>query len=257
MWVKWAVTFFCSCFDYTCGHRDLPITFHSASPGAKTQATGLWTELVIKHWRDLCVCVFLSVLLLLFISSMSHLPLSQQDFKKKRKFLFFKRGLRHLIRFLRWTNEREMIHSSSGTISWGCDYVVLLVQLWVCLRSLLMEQPVGRWGGGGGRFAPAVRSGPRRARAETIEKVEGSYSPLAALHKSEWLTWRTHDAGISHTFALGYTNTGVLMHKHICSLSVCVRVCAHWCKTKLPVSYSQAVETDLTQCVHCLMRGGG
>lgn len=35
-----------------------------------------------------------------------------------------------------------------------------------------------------------------------------------------------------------------------------MRVCAHSCKTKLAVSYSQAVETDLTQCVHCLMRGG-
>lgn len=33
-------------------------------------------------------------------------------------------------------------------------------------------------------------------------------------------------------------------------------VCAHSCETKLAVSYSQAVETDLPQCVHCLMRGG-
>lgn len=32
-------------------------------------------------------------------------------------------------------------------------------------------------------------------------------------------------------------------------------VCTHFCKTKLAVCYSQSVETDLPQCLHCLMRG--
>lgn len=73
-----------------------------------------------------------------------------------------------------------------------------------------------------------------------------------------------HDAGLSHTHAhtrlhmdtqilvCPYTNTFVLYlsHTHMC-------VCAHSCKTKLAVSYSQAVETDLPQCLHCLMRGEG
>lgn len=44
------------------------------------------------------------------------------------------------------------------------------------------------------------------------------------------------------------------VHKHICSLSV-TRAYVCVCKTKLAVSYSQAVETDLPQCFHCLMWG--
>lgn len=43
----------------------------------------------------------------------------------------------------------------------------------------------------------------------------------------------------------------------ICHTLTYACVCGHSCKTKLAVSHSQAVETDLPQCVHCLMRGGG
>lgn len=43
--------------------------------------------------------------------------------------------------------------------------------------------------------------------------------------------------------------------KHL-SCRACICVAAHApAKTKLAVCYSQAVETDLPQCFHCLMRG--
>lgn len=61
--------------------------------------------------------------------------------------------------------------------------------------------------------------------------------------------------------AHGHTNICASIHKHVCSVAVaharvyCISVCAHACKTMLTVSYSQAVETDLPQCVYCLVRG--
>lgn len=43
--------------------------------------------------------------------------------------------------------------------------------------------------------------------------------------------------------------------KHLsCRACICVAARAR-AKTKLAVCYSQAVETDLPQCLHCLMRG--
>lgn len=64
-------------------------------------------------------------------------------------------------------------------------------------------------------------------------------------------------------FAHGCTNTwrgggrggGEKKDKHL-SCRACICVAAHApAKTKLAVCYSQAVETDLPQCLHCLMRG--
>lgn len=134
-----------------------------------------------------------------------------------------------------------------------------------CERPLLTQQPVGRWAEmkqlqRRKQQSSGCVSGPQRVRAETDEGVEGSYSLLKAPHKSKWLTWRTHDAGISHTrgctwihkYSCVRTQTRLFF---ICHTRICV--CAHSCKTKLAVSYSQAVETDLPQCLHCLMRGEG
>lgn len=140
-----------------------------------------------------------------------------------------------------------------------------------CEHSLLTGQPVGRWAEmklwreeEAAVLWLCVR-GPRVWEWRQT-RVEGSYSLLKALHKSKWLTWRTHDAGILHTcihihtrahlhmdmqiLVCPYTNTFVLYLSHT---HMCVRV--HSCKTKLAVSYSQAVETDLPQCLHCLTRG--
>lgn len=115
---------------------------------------------------------------------------------------------------------------------------LLFAFLWMCLKfqtpgyslrtpkhSLLTKQPVGQWGSS----RAVLLFGPQRSRAETDEKVEGSYSLLTW---SKWLTWRIHDAGISYTFAHGYTNTCALLHKCICSLSVthnraCICACVH------------------------------
>lgn len=102
-----------------------------------------------------------------------------------------------------------------------------------CEHSLLTGQPVGRWAEmklwreeEAAVLLLCVR-GPRVWEWRQT-RVEGSYSLLKALHKSKWLTWRTHDAGILHTcihtrartLAHGYANTCVSIHKHICSLSV-------------------------------------
>lgn len=101
-------------------------------------------------------------------------------------------------------------------------------------------------------------SGPQCERRHMREK-NGSYSLLKPLRHTKWVTWRMHDVGASYTLdtpVCVHTTSAILLlylsHTHIC---VCV--CGHSCKTKLAVSHSQAVETDLPQCVHCLMRGGG
>lgn len=107
-----------------------------------------------------------------------------------------------------------------------------------CIVSihLLTEQPVGRraemkqwwrrrkWQqqqSSGGAFGA---SGERERRQTRERRALTHY--LKPLHKSKWITWRRHDAGISHTHA--YTNMSV--HKHICSLSV-TRICV-WVQNK-------------------------
>lgn len=66
---------------------------------------------------------------------------------------------------------------------------------------------------------------PQRVRVETDKGVKGSYSLLKALHKSKWLTWRTHDAGISHTWTWIHKHSGIHTQTHlffICHTHICV-----------------------------------
>lgn len=146
-------------------------------------------------------------------------------------------------------------------------YLRFQAQGWLWSRDLIhywQSNLLGneqRWSSGGERRAVIVCLGPWEYVRRQNEQAHSSYSLLTAWHKTKWLTWQMHDAGILDAFAHWHTNTCESIHKHVCSLSethncthICV--CAHSCNTKLALSYSQAVETDLTQCVHCLMRGG-
>ena len=124
-------------------------------------------------------------------------------------------------------------------------------------RSLGWEKKKKKKGRRSSKRRPGVLwfGGPREKDAA----VDGSYSRLRTATQEQVThmanAWRRH---LTHTFAHGYTNTRAPILKHICSLSIChtrICVCARSCKTKLAVSYSQAVETDLPQCLHCLRRG--
>lgn len=100
------------------------------------------------------------------------------------------------------------------------------------------------------------RPGLQSVSAETGEGVEGSYSLLKAPTQEQVThmanAWRRHlthiCTWIRKHLCVHTQKTFVLSHMHM-------RVCARSCKTKLAVCYSQAVETDLPQCLHCLMRG--
>ncbi|MED6241133.1 hypothetical protein ILYODFUR_008846 [Ilyodon furcidens] len=79
-------------------------------------------QLFIKHRRHLCVYILLSAVLL-SISSMSHLQLSQQE------VLFFKHSLSHLIRFEHEVNRRgEDVSFVIWKKKLERDYSIFLVQ---------------------------------------------------------------------------------------------------------------------------------
>lgn len=80
--------------------------------------------------------------------------------------------------------------------------------------SLFTEQPVGRraemqqWRRK--QQDSGCAFGPQRVGTETNEEEECSSSLLKAQSKSRWLTWRTHDASISHTHIC------TLIHNYLC-----------------------------------------
>lgn len=112
-----------------------------------------------------------------------------------------------------------------------------------------------RWSSVGGARALAARPGLQCANVETDEGEEGSYSLLKAPTQEQVThmanAWRRHLAHICawiHKYLCVHTQTRLF-----CRTCICACTCS--CKTKLAVCYSQAVETDLPQCLHCLMRG--
>lgn len=236
------------------------------------------TALVINRRRHLCVCV--SLFTAVSVVSMAHLQLSQQATREDTSGpeLLFKYSLSRLILLRLLTERRHRCRKKNRfclfvffhrccnrkTRDHGCVFASLSVCLSAfkahghAARSLLTEQPVGRCAERS--RAPAVRPGPseckRGDRWRSRRRARTHY--LKPRHKSKWLTRRTRDVDISHTFC-------ARIHKYLCvrtqtRLFCHTRVRARTCSrrnTKLAVCYSQAVETDLPQCLHCLMRGRG